>query len=250
MANSKSQKKHWAIPRKYLKSLAARLKAYKGDKKAEGYTRLKNLISKGKVSYENLKFIKHTLEKNKSNEAIYNLNGGKEFERWINDTLSTARKSIENGKKIKKETGVGNAYIKNHEKDSSNGLQSRTPKLHKSMSVNDINNNNVNYESIRITKVIITESQLKNLVKENNKYYDQGLGVKTYVDKGGATIREIPAEIFDKYTKRFYYDKPNVVYDGNVSGWDLFFHTYEDKFYYHKEMILINPKTFTIKTKE
>ena len=112
MANSDLKGKTWKIPSQYIRKLRKNFNDFKGSRKAEGYIRLKNLLSKGFITYENLKFIKHTLEKNKNNEELYELNGGKEFERWINDTLSTARKSIESRKKSKKESGMANAYKK------------------------------------------------------------------------------------------------------------------------------------------
>jgi hypothetical protein len=161
MANSDLQGKRWKIPPQYMRKLKQRFQNFKGNKKAEGYVRLKNLLSQGSITYENLKFIKHTLEKNKNDEQLYQLNGGEEFERWINDTLSTARKALESNKKAKKESGMANAYKKPHEKDSSaNATKSRTPKLHKSMGINDLNNNNVNYENYKISKIILTEAQL------------------------------------------------------------------------------------------
>jgi predicted metal-dependent HD superfamily phosphohydrolase len=102
MANSDLQGKRWKIPPQYMRKLKQRFQNFKGNKKAEGYVRLKNLLSQGSITYENLKFIKHTLEKNKNDEQLYQLNGGEEFERWINDTLSTARKALESNKKAKK----------------------------------------------------------------------------------------------------------------------------------------------------
>lgn len=166
MANSDLTKKHWKIPQKYVKKLAFTLKNYKGNKKAKGYVRLKNLVTNKSISYENLKFIKNLLEKYKDDEQTYELNGGKSFEMWINNTLNTARKGIENKKKVKRDSGMSNSYIKNHEKDSSNGSKIRTPKLHKSTSINDINNNNVNYENIKITGIIVTENQVKKIRKK------------------------------------------------------------------------------------
>lgn len=172
MANKDLKGKTWKIPKQYLKQLYKKLKNYNGSKKVEGYVRLKNLLTKGTISYENLKNIKHILKKMNGNEQQYDLNGGSEFERWINDTLKTARNSIENFKKAKKESGMANAYKKNHDKDSSKGFKPRTPKLHKSMSINDLNNNNVNYEQRLVSKIIITEAQLK-YIKNNITHYLQ-----------------------------------------------------------------------------
>ena len=69
MANKDLVGRHWKIPKKHLKNLKAKIINYKGDKHVEGYTRLRNLLKTGKVSYENLKNIKHILEKNQNNET-------------------------------------------------------------------------------------------------------------------------------------------------------------------------------------
>ena len=183
MANSDLKRKTWAIPPKYIKLLKQTFNNYKGDKKVEGYVRLKNLITQANITYENLKNIKHIIEKNKSNAVLYRLNGGEVFEKWINDTLSTARKQIESSKKTKKEAGESNAYIKSHEKDSSKGNNIRTPKLHKSMSANDIYNNNVNYEHVDTTKLIITEKQYKQLFVENTIKVYRGVGLNYFGDE-------------------------------------------------------------------
>lgn len=166
MANSDLIGKMWKIPNPYLAKLRKKLNNHQGDKHVEGYTRLQNLLQSGKISYENLKNVKHILDKNIKNETIYELNGGKDFHRWINDQLSVARNSIESGKKIQKDVGNQNAYKKPHEKDSTNKGKVRTARLDKSSSSEDIYNNNVNYESFKNVKILVTESQYHQLFKE------------------------------------------------------------------------------------
>jgi hypothetical protein len=164
MANSNLQGKTFSLPEELLKNLQEILNNYKGDKHSEGYVRLKNLISVGKLSYQNMKNIKHILEKNKGNKTLYLLNGGSSLESWINSTLGSARNRVESSKKAKKESGESNAYIRSHTKDGSETPKVRTPKLYKSMSSNDLSTNNVNYESFEKRKVlVITEAQMKNL---------------------------------------------------------------------------------------
>jgi hypothetical protein len=165
MANSDLIGRHWKIPKKHLRLLKNRLRRYTGAKDVEGYTRLQNLIETGEISYENLKNVKHILEKNSGNKNIYNLNGGKNFHNWVNDQLKVARDRLSANKKIRKDTGEENAYIKHHNKDNSKQQSKvRNPKLHKSMGANDIYNNNVNYESIKITKAILTEAQIIKII--------------------------------------------------------------------------------------
>jgi hypothetical protein len=164
MANKDLKGRKWKIPLKYLKHLKSKLIDYKGDKHVEGYTRLRNLLKTGEITYENLKNIKHILEKNSKNETLYELNGGKIFHRWIDDQLKIARDRLDFSKKAKKNSGMDNAYKKPHEKDSSkNTTKIRTPKLHKSTSSNDIYNNNVNYETHKTIKLVISESLFDNI---------------------------------------------------------------------------------------
>lgn len=158
MANKDLRGKTWTLPREHINHLRDTLKHFRGNKKTKGYTRLKRLIQNPTVSYETLKNIKHTLEGNKSNPIVYRLNGGQKLESWVNNTLKGGRTSLEKSKKAKKEAGFSNAYKKSHTKDKSKGRGDRTPMPHKSMSSNDINNNNMNYENKETLKSILIEN--------------------------------------------------------------------------------------------
>lgn len=172
MANSDLKNKKWKIPEKYLKSLRKKLRSYNGNKKTNGYVRLKNLVQAGHITYENLKNVKHFLKKFSSDDKNYELNGGKEFEGWVNNTLKTARNQLAQSKDTRMEAGESNTHIKSHEKNHSNAVSKvgRIPRLDKSTSVSDLSNNNVNYESRTPKKnLIITESQYFNLLMENDE---------------------------------------------------------------------------------
>lgn len=185
MANKDLIGRTWKIPPKYIKNLQQQLSNYKGDKHVEGYTRLKNLVNSQKISYENLKNVKHILEKyQNSNETLYNLNGGQHFHRWINDQLKVARDRIEGVKKSKANSGQSNAYIKTHEKKSPDNTKTRMPKYHKSTSSNDIFNGNVNYENKKISKVVITECQLKKMLKEDEDEFDYKSRIMNLISSG------------------------------------------------------------------
>ena len=170
MANKDLKGKSWKIPKKYLRNLKNKLRKYSGDKHVEGFTRLQNLVQAGKISYENLKNVKHILEKHSDNETLYELNGGKTFHRWINDQLKVARQRLEISKKSKQNGGIENAYKKTHNKSAPSNTRTRRPQLHKSTSSKDITNNNVNYESVKRVKVILSEGQYKKLIKEDEEY--------------------------------------------------------------------------------
>lgn len=120
MANQHLKNKTYKIPENLLKSLRDKLAAYEnsgGDKSLAGYTRLKNLANSGTITYSNMYFIKGVLEKNRGNQ-VYELNGGKPFEDWLNGALKIDTTNVANHKKAKEMSGQENAYIKSHNKDS------------------------------------------------------------------------------------------------------------------------------------
>ena len=102
MANQELQGKYYNLPKNVLDELKQKFDSYEknnGDKSLEGYTRLKNLVETGRLTYENLKNIKHILKKNRENTVLYELNGGNVLETWIDETLKVAR----NTPKLKKD---------------------------------------------------------------------------------------------------------------------------------------------------
>ena len=121
MANSQLQGSYWDIPEELQNHLKRTMRAYKGKENVEGYQRLKNLISKPKVSYEELKRIKNFFDTqssdtdymdDKKQTTPFILNGGRKMKSWVEETLGTARDGIEGGKKIKTDTAMGNYYRK------------------------------------------------------------------------------------------------------------------------------------------
>ena len=78
-------------------------------------TTIANLLSKGKITYQNIKKIIHDME----NGELDNL-GGNEFKGWLSQTLNSDKDRIHNSKKIKSDTGMANQHIKSHEKKNAN----------------------------------------------------------------------------------------------------------------------------------
>ena len=168
MANSDLKNRRWKIPKKHKQRLVNNLKQNSDKKEVEGFVRIKNFVKKGFMTYSDLKNLKHVLDKNQKNKTVYELNGGKIFHDWVNDSLNLARKRIKDNKKLRKDNGEENVYIKNHEKDSSRNITKiKNPKISKSSKSKDIYNNNVNYESVKNIKIMIAED----LYNELNNIY-------------------------------------------------------------------------------
>jgi len=94
--------KEYEIPSDILKNL----NKFKGEKT------IANIINNKKISYSLLKRIKNRME----NGEIDNL-GGENFRNWVEQKLGEDRRAIENSKKVKRKSGVANAFIKPHSKD-------------------------------------------------------------------------------------------------------------------------------------
>lgn len=116
MANKELQGNNFDIPIELMDNLKSILDSFKGNESARGYSRLKNLIDKGRVSYEQAKRIKNYFDINSPDENIteYRLNGGERMKNWIEDVLSGEREKVDHHKRIKKDTGVKNSFRKEY----------------------------------------------------------------------------------------------------------------------------------------
>ena len=101
MANSKLQGKKTYIPEKVKTHLSRIFTAYRGDESVEGYARLKKLVDKDEISYEQMKRMKNFFDNYEGgkNETPYLLNGGTLMKSWVDKTLKDARQNIEGKKK-------------------------------------------------------------------------------------------------------------------------------------------------------
>lgn len=118
MANSDLRGKYYNIRQDILDQLQKRLNSYSGNKKkAIGYVTIKNLISSGKISYDNAKKIINTYKKAsnapKDELTLYLFGPLIDF---INGLLERERTGLERLKQAS-EMHDGNAHIKRHEKD-------------------------------------------------------------------------------------------------------------------------------------
>ena len=165
MANQELQGKYYNVPQNILNELKKKFISYEnnnGDKSVEGYTRLKNLVETGRLTYENLKNVKHILEKNKGNKVLYELNGGNLLETWINETLKVARTTSKLKKDLKDKAGMENAYKKTHFKDSTANPTKPTEVARLSTSIKSLYS-----ENKKPKKIIVTEEQFRIIERKN-----------------------------------------------------------------------------------
>jgi hypothetical protein len=165
MANQELQGNYYNLPKTVLDELKKKFASYEsnnGDKSLEGYTRLKNLVETGRLTYENLKNIKHILETNRENTVLYELNGGNVLETWINETLKVARTTSELKKDLKDSAGIENAYKKTHFKNSAANPTNPTKPAELSASMKSV------YSESKIKKIIVTEEQFRFIQKNKH----------------------------------------------------------------------------------
>lgn len=116
MANKDLQGKTFEIPLELKDNLNSILQSFNGNESARGYSRLKGLVEKGSLSYEQMKRIKNYFDITDPDENIteYRLNGGQRMKSWVEEELSEKREKIDHHKEIRKDQGEKNQYRKEH----------------------------------------------------------------------------------------------------------------------------------------
>ena len=154
--------------KKYLNNI---LKSYKGDKTNDGYKRLNNILNMDGIKYNEMKRIKNFFDNyngtKKSDE--YSLNGGDEMYLWVNNTLNTATKQIQDHKQKEKDAGISNAFIKNHSKNRQ--TKTNKPSVSK-IKTNNLSNRLLNNDDIKYENkiIILTSKQAKLITEEISNY--------------------------------------------------------------------------------
>lgn len=177
MANSSLQGYSWDLPEELHGHLKRTMKAYKGDKNVDGYKRLNGLINEPKVSYEQLKRIKHFFDNHstadvdymddKKQDTEFILNGSRKMRDWVNRTLGTARDNISKVKNVQKDSGtaIKNTHIDSHTKA---GFTTNSIKPH---STSDIKIKKESYDDIYIRKEIKLMESLINIFDKNKELW-------------------------------------------------------------------------------
>ena len=141
--------KEYEIPSDILKNL----NKFKGEKTID------NLINDKKISYSLLKRIKNRME----NGEIENL-GGENFKNWVEQKLGEDRRAIKTSKKVKRKSGVANAFIKPHSKDD---LVRPSKRHRKASERHDTWSDNSSNFNLKLESRVIEELQIINeLIKK------------------------------------------------------------------------------------
>jgi hypothetical protein len=165
MANQQLIGKEFSIPTNtinLLKNSLASFEKNNGNKGLKGYTLLKNLVSSGKSTYENLKNIKNDFDNNAFPKEILLLRGVSDLRKNIEDSLKLGRGQVSMNKDLKSNTGIENSHIKTHNKD-----QTKNPQVATGVERNPFNIS----ETFKRKTFILTEEQLYNYIKKIGKEY-------------------------------------------------------------------------------
>ena len=89
--------------------ILSKLEPFKSEKT------IANLLSKGKITYQNIKKIIHDMENGEHDKL-----GGSDFKSWLTQTLTSDKDRVHGSKEIRKNGGMENQFIKSHEKKNIN----------------------------------------------------------------------------------------------------------------------------------
>lgn len=116
MSNEKLENESFVVPEIVLTKLKGILSTFSETDKIR-YFRIDDIVNKGKVSYSQMKRIKNFFDNinHNDNPEEYRKNGGTALKKWVDDTLSNARDSVEKSKFVKTEYGaMKNQYADEH----------------------------------------------------------------------------------------------------------------------------------------
>lgn len=110
------------LPDTLIKHLSDCFNSIDADSSVEGFKRNQDLRKTKNATYQQIKRIKNWFDAYNGNkeDAPFILNGGDRMNNWCDEVLKVWRANQEGVKKIKKNTGMQNAYIDDHEKNGIN----------------------------------------------------------------------------------------------------------------------------------
>jgi len=141
----------YVLPDPLIDMLTGNLKSLRpGDK---GYDRCNNIVKDGSLTYPQAKKFKHELENELEGEE-YEVVGGDDILKFINNSLTSRRDGVHRSKKIRQNTGEENVFKKTHTKDKSKN-PTRVKQVKVAKNSDDILNNRAVYEEIDRIKQLI-----------------------------------------------------------------------------------------------
>lgn len=235
--NSELRHRKFSLPDGIRKQLQNTLKNYNGDKNVDGYKRLNNILQMDGVSYNEMRRIKNFFDHYAGTDksAEYILNGGEPMKLWVNNTLYTATKAINDYKQAKKDAGEQNAFIKPHEKDRQEKKNKPTQvKFNTKNAGSSISNDTfAKYESKIYVKSLNEVDLLKYIPKK----------VYTAIEKLNAMIQQQKNYVEDDYClmERDGYEyslSPIIINEKGEMEYDLVYNDYK-KTHYHETIPLV-----------
>ena len=116
-ANQEGEHRTWYIPDEIYDTLNYNRNNFNGDKNAEGWDRLNNLINKRDVSYHEMRRLKNFFDNDATKQVDhYKLIGGDKMKNWVNQSLTNFTSSIAD-----KNANLKSLGIKKDTKISGNG---------------------------------------------------------------------------------------------------------------------------------
>lgn len=138
------------IPDTLIKHLTDSFHSIDANSSIEGFKRNQDLRKSKNATYQQIKRIKSWFDNYNGNkeDAPFILNGGDRMHNWCDEVLKVWRANQDGVKKVKKNTGMQNAYIDDHEK---NGINMNQTDLLKNSTKVDTN---VSEEIMKINDLI------------------------------------------------------------------------------------------------
>lgn len=235
--NNELKHRKFGLPdgiRKHLEKIKGE---YTGDKMANGYKRLTNILDMNGIAYSEMKRIKnffdHYTGSVKSMEFI--LNGGEEMKTWVNNTLGTATKAVHDYKQAMKDAGVHNAFRKPHEKDRQKRKDKPTQVKFQTNNATQslLNGEIMKYENISREQSLNENNILKYIPKK----------VYTAIQKLNDAVKQQKEYVEDEYClmERDGYEyslSPIIINDKGEMEYDLVYNDYK-KTHYHETIALV-----------
>lgn len=158
MPNSSLENRMFPLTDKVLNKLKGNLQRY-GQDDPKGSKRARNLITRKKASYQEMKRIKNYFDNYSGDgtDVEFKLNGGEIAREWVENELGTSRDSIKSEKLARMDAGEENQFLKTHEKDNANSNPTGVGmvKISKGTNNRNIMNNTTVYEEVEQIKKLI-----------------------------------------------------------------------------------------------
>lgn len=159
MANSSLEDKYFTPPDKVLNKIESALAKIDVEKRAKGFQRAKEILTKKVITYAQMKRLKNYFDSYEGDgfDDEFKLIGGYTMQKWVDKALGTSRDAVHDVKQTRMDAGEENQFKRTHEKDKDNAdpTNVRMVKVHKGSKLRNIMSNNTIYEELTTIKKLI-----------------------------------------------------------------------------------------------